>query len=270
MLLPKAFADTVRPEFLLAFETGGKPVGAAAFSIEQADALLVRVRVIRTHRRQGIGSELLHHVLRRVREKQRSAISASIDSLADPEAERFLLANGFVRIGRVHVLDAELEPMRAALARLLARARRSRRLPPSARIVPLSQAPAQEVARIYEERIEALRRLHPALIQASLTDERCEPSLVLLVDGHVAAILIGCHDIARRLAMVSARAVLDRFRGGLANIWIMSEAAEQARAAGIERIRFEALDDNHDTRRLAQRFGADTIHIWDRFQLDLT
>lgn len=271
MLLPKAFGGRVKPDVLLAFETGGaKIVGAAAYSLEQDQASLIGVRVVRPHRRQGIGTELLRQVVKRARDKQRWTINAGIDAMIEREAESFLTANRFARISRLHVLETDLEPMRAAMEKLLERARRSRRLPESARIVHPSQAPAKELTRIYDEQITTLRRLHPAIVEASLTEEQYEyPSSVLLIDEKVAAMVMVYYDMEHRRAIVPAKAVLEGFRGGLANIWVMADALEKGRAAGIERIRFEAMEENNDTRKLARRFRGETIHLYDRYRREV-
>lgn len=267
MLVPEAFGTRVRPDVLLAFEASGvRILGAAAYSKEKGGIALKRIRVLRTHRRQRIGSALLEHIVESAPLEQRKSVSADIDALAEPEAAHFLRAGGFVCMSRMHVLEVELEPMRAGMQKLFERAQRSGRVPESARIVHPSEAPTAELARIFEEQILAHRRMHPALVEASITEERFEyPSSVLLVDGHVAAMLMVCYDMENRRALVPARAVEAGFRGGIANVWVMADALEKGRRAGITRVRFEAVEDNSDTRKLARRFGGDTVHIYERY-----
>jgi len=264
MLLPEAFGRGPVPEAVLAFEEDSRTlVGAAAFRIEQQAAALAMIRVVSAHRRRGIGTALVKAVIGCVRERGCTEFAAMADAKAHPEAEVFLTANGFTRVSRLHVFEMPREPVREAVTKLLRRAERSRRLPESARIVPPSEAPTEEMVQIYDQMIT---RAHPEYLKATITDERFERfSSVLLVDGHVAAMLIVGYEPGEQHALVPARAVLDGFRGGLANIMLMAASLEKGRAAGIDRIRFESLDDNHDTLRLAQRFGAQTLHLRDRF-----
>lgn len=267
MLVPEAFGGRATPEIMLALEPSGPRIaGAAGYFLEKEQLFLRGFRVLRTHRRQGIGTALLNRVLESAHARQGRTVNVGIDAKAQPEAVRFLIANGFTCLSRLHIFEADLEPMRAAMQKLIEKARRSGRLLASARIVHPSAAPAGELARIYEEEILVHRRMHPMLVEASLTDDRFEyPSSVLLVDGHVAAMLIACYDLEHQRALVSARGVVQEFRGSVANAWVMADALERGQAAGVARIRFESLDDNNDTLKLAKKFRADTIHIYERF-----
>jgi GNAT superfamily N-acetyltransferase len=269
MLLPEPFERGLKPEVLLAFHPeGAKILGAAAFQIgrDQAAAQLFRIRVVRTHRRQAVGTALLRRVLSLSSAQGKSMVSAFADTQAHPEAEPFLAAGGFTRSRRLYVVEVDLEPMRREMTRLRDRAIRSQRVPASARLVTPPDAPAAEIADIYDEYILARRRLHPAYIEASLTGPRFEqPSSVLLVDGRVAAMVVVYYEQEHLRAHVTGRAVLPAFRGGWANVLIMADALEKGHAAGIRRVRFESSDDNRDTLKMARKFHADTINIYDTF-----
>jgi len=262
MLLPETFKRGLKPDALLAFDRH-RPMalGAVAFQTRKHETALHEIRVIRTHRRLGIGRRLLDSI-------KTSAMTAFAEAQAHPEAGPFLVANGFASVSRMLVVEVDLDPMIAEMARLRDRAIRSGRVPASARLVSPREAPAAEAVALYQA-ITAGRWIHPAHLEASLTDPRiADISSVLLVDGHVAGMVVVRSRPENDRVHVQARAVMPAFRGGWANVLIMADALEKGRAAGIRRIRFDSMDDNQDTLKLARRFHADTIAIYDRYERD--
>jgi GNAT superfamily N-acetyltransferase len=259
MLLPDVFERGLSPQVLLAFDSDRAALlGAIAFQTRGDETSLAGMRVIRTHRRRKIGTRLLSRL-------PGALISVFADSQAHPEAGPFFEANGFERGSRMFIVEVDLDPMIAAMTKLRDRALQSGRVPASARLVSPADAPAAEAGALYQE-ITAGRWIHPAHLEASLTDPRIAAiSSVLLVDGHVAGMVVVRSVPPDQRVHVQARAVMPAFRGGWANVLIMADALEKGRAAGIRRIRFDSMDDNQDTLKLARRFNADTIGVFDRF-----
>lgn len=260
MLLPETFERAVKPDVLLAFARARPMVlGAVAFHTRKQETALHEIRVIRTHRRLGIGRRLVASL-------DAPSVTAFADTQAHPEAAPFFLANGFTPVSRMFVVELDLDPMIAGMTRLRDRVIRSGRVPASARLVSPPEAPAAEAVALYQE-ITAGRWIHPAHLEASLTDPRiADISSVLLVDGHVAGMVVVRSKPQDARVHVQAKAVMPAFRGGWANVLIMADALEKGHAAGIRRIRFDVMDDNRDTLKLARRFNADTISIFDQYK----
>ena len=265
MLLPRAFGRNRAPEVLLALDedqtTNPRITGAVAYQRRARQIGILDLRVVKTHRRKGVGSRLLQNLA-----GEQAVISTFTDVLANPDAERFLTANGFERQGRMFVVEADLERMLEGMTRLRDRLVSSGRVPSSARLVTPAEAPMEEVIRLFDKFIMAERCLRPEFFRASFSSARFDQSsVILMVDGRVGGLLMveWLRDIHR--AEVPARVVVPEYRGGWANVLMMATALERGRAAGITRVRFESLEDNADTLSLARRFKADTVHILDRF-----
>jgi GNAT superfamily N-acetyltransferase len=259
MLLRDVFERGLTPQVLLAFDRDSPRVlGAIAFQTRGNETSLLGIRVIRTHRRMKIGTCLLSRL-------PGTLVYVFADSQVHPDAGPFLQANGFERGSRMYIVEVDLDPMIHAMTKLRDRALQSGRVPESARLVSPARAPASEAVALYHE-IMAMRWIHPAHLEASLTDPRiADISSVLLVDDHVAGMVVVRSAAGDYRVHVQARAVMPAFRGGWANVLIMADALEKGRAAGIRRIRFDSMDDNQDTLKLARRFNADTISVFDRF-----
>ena len=265
MLLPQAFTRGQCPDVLLAF-ADRQVAGAIAFHARGRQIGLVGLRVVRTHRRQGIGTQLLRHLCADPLSARQTHVSAFADSLASPEAAPFLTANGFERAGRLFVFEADLDRMLAGMGRLRDRLVASGRVPPQARLVTPSEAPLDQITALFDRYILSERCLRPEFLRPPFASPRFqESSVVLLMDGRVAGLVLveWLRDIHR--AEVPARIVIPEYRGGWANVLMMAVALERGKAAGIKRVRFDSLEDNADTLSLARRFNADTVHILDRF-----
>lgn len=273
MLLPEAFARGESPEVLLALdrENGNAQIaGALAYQWRGSLAGILDLRVVRTHRRRGIGRSLLRHLCRSAISAGQTHVSVFADALASPEASPFLTACGFERQGRLFVVEADLDRMLAGMSRLRDRIVHSGRVPSGVSLVQPSDAPLDELVRLYDRYILHERCVRPEFFRASFSGARFEESsVILLVDGRVGGFVMveWLREVQR--ALVPARVVIPEYRGGWANVLMMALALERGKAAGITRVRFESLESNADTLSLARRFDADTIHILDRFILDL-
>jgi GNAT superfamily N-acetyltransferase len=119
MLLPEAFTRGAAPQALLAFDSVGTLQGSAAFHHRGDSVHGLRLNVVRSHRRRGIGKQLVSAVLRQTAEREARELNAAADTLAEADAEPFLLACGFVRKSRVFTIVAEIRPRRADVKRVL-------------------------------------------------------------------------------------------------------------------------------------------------------
>ena len=184
-----------------------------------------------------------------------------------PEAEAFLLAHGFVRAARLTSVEGAVEEMRASLTALRDRLLARGKVPAAARMVRLREAPRGQVARLYAEFILHHPDLPAARIQQRLERGQLDDSTVLLVNDRGEGMILWLLDGS--LARVLARVVTPSYQGGWANALLMATALEWGCAAGAARVRFESLDTNQDTLKLAQRFQAQVVEVKDRYVLRL-
>ena len=265
MLLPRAFESPRAPEVLLAFDENRITGGVAWRS--RGDLLgIFDLRVVRTERRKGIGACLLRNLCERAAAGGQRSASIFIDSLANPDASPFLTANGFERKNRLFVVEADTRVMLAGLRKIRDRLMAAGKIPPGARLVKPSEAPMDEVIRLFDRYILAERAMRPEFFLATFGSDRFEESsVILLVEGRVAGFVMveWLRDHGR--GDVVARVVVPDYRGGWANVFMMALALERGIAAGFSRVRFESLEDNADTLSLARRYHADTVHVLDRF-----
>lgn len=98
--LPDAAADPAGRFFRLAFDSAKLSVAGALAYHDSTGALTnVRLHVVKSRRSSGVGSFLLSHVLDEARRLGRQCVLVDTDLKNEPEAEPFLVARGFRRIG---------------------------------------------------------------------------------------------------------------------------------------------------------------------------
>jgi hypothetical protein len=130
-------------------------------------------------------------------------------------------------------------------------------------IVPLALAPADEIAWMVahdlgggpvdaERRIRARAAMAP---EAGGEARGLDRSQVILREGHAAGVIIWrvTDDGA---AMVDARIVARRWRGGPLNLMLLEAGLSRGKAEGLTRVRFYCDDTVPDTLRLARRCDA--------------
>lgn len=268
MLLPDLLREAVPAEFLVAVqESEPRLLGAASFRYGGASLYSVRLRVIRTHRRQGIGSALLAAVIREARSRGCEVVAALVESGSEPEAEPFLRRHGFERRHRLTTVEASLEAARPWFAALRERLLATRGIPETARIVPFGKAPKDEVARLYAEAILRSPELEAGRIRHVLERLASPESPVAMEGDRVVGALLWSLD--GPVASVHARVVAEERRRGGVNALLMAEALESGWRAGARRVRFEIPEGNRDTEKLARRLGAQPVRILDRYVLEL-
>jgi GNAT superfamily N-acetyltransferase len=147
MLVPEAFERPGSPECLLAISKAGPGiVGAAAVRWYGQLAYGLRIRVIRTEWRQGVGSRLLEAMLAEARRRGIRRMVAAAGPRIEPSAEPFLRARGFVRVNQLTTVEAPIAGMREAIGNLRRRIEAWAKIPPSARVVWLPEAPRMKSA----------------------------------------------------------------------------------------------------------------------------
>ena len=269
MLLPeRAVRQMTRPDWLVAVQEAAPwIVGAASFQPRERVFIGVRVRVVRTHRRRGIGSRLLRHIIDEAVRRKMAAVLGRADGLTEPDAAPFLAAQGFRLLGRLTTVEADVLAMRDYLLGLRDRLIAGGKVPANARLIRFSEAPQDQVARLYAEYIVHNPEAEPALLRHPEFKEKIASSPVLMMDDQVVGILlVGVEGL---LATVHARVVTPELRGGWVNPLMMGTATEDVWQAGARRVRFEIPPDNRDTEKLARRFQAETVSAWDRYGLRL-
>ncbi len=255
-LLPEAFRGSHAPDALLALDAAGAPVACAAFQWTGDAIHELRIRVIRTRRREGIGRALVESVAALAAARRAGEIHARVNPIAEPDAEPFLIATGFRRTSRVLTVEAPPEPLASYIARLARRA-----TPPSgARIAEIAEVDRGRLAALYTSRIVPELRLPPGAAAPLVWDRRFADSPVLLVDGAVAGMLLMEANNGEGVCAIVARAVEPEYRGrGWANLLLLSEGFARGARRGSTRMRFEAPEDNPDTMKLMARANANVL-----------
>jgi GNAT superfamily N-acetyltransferase len=263
MLLPEAFSGGAAPQALLAFNAVGTLLGGAAFHQRDGAVHGLRLHVVRSHRLRGAGKQLVGAVLKTAAEWQAREVNAAADTLAEPDAEPFLLACGFVRKSRVFTIVAEMQPLCEYVFALRERLLSRGGAPAGARIAGIRESPAGALARLYTEEVVPAFHLHPGQALPLLSDPRFADSPVLLVDGKVAGMMLGEANDGSGTSLVAARVVARPHRGGRgwANLLLLAAALERGRAKSACRMRFEMPEENRDTRKLVERVRGEVVGI---------
>jgi len=262
MLLPDAFTQGARPEALVAFDQQVRNItGVATFHYAAKEIRAVRIRVVRAHRRKGIGSQFLQRICSLATERGLGEISGYSNITLESDAEAFLLANHFRRDVQVSTVEGNLLLLLDRLRGVCRRLTNAGKVPLGIRFVGLEEAPHDQLAKIYADQIAEARNFHPSYMLPVLADARLAASTVLMVDGTVRGMLLCEGNDGKNVATVHARAVSPGYRGGWANCLLMLRSAEQAWQAGSGRVRFDVPGDNSDTLKLMTRCNAEIKHV---------
>ena len=102
ILLTDACAHATGRLFRLAFDSPKPQIVGALSYYDDTEAITgVRLHVVKTRRRAGIGSLLLTYALDEAQRLGRNRVRVDTDLKNVPDAEPFLTARGFRRIGRL-------------------------------------------------------------------------------------------------------------------------------------------------------------------------
>jgi hypothetical protein len=271
MLLPAAFAESGSPDLLLAVtESPLRVLGAAAgapASYRARPALRVWLRVICPYRCRGIGSRLLDDLLAVARAFRAGAVIATHDPTEGPEGSQFLRSRGFERRDRLLTFDLDLRTLgflRDARDRLAARGK----IPPHARVVPLSEDTVEPVARLQVEHLGGAPDVVRAELRRSLRGgPSIDTSVVLRVGDDVQGHLLA--EVAGRQAVVTSCVVAPVYRGGWASVVLKVTALGRALDCGADRVRFAGSPQIRDTLKLAERSGVGAAQPLDVYALEL-
>jgi GNAT superfamily N-acetyltransferase len=267
MLLPDAFRQPPTPEAALAFVDGSRTLcGAAAYHFLKDGLIVRRLQVVRQWRRQGVGTALIGRLAAIAAEQSLRALRTYVNTLAFPEAQPFLTANGFSERGCLWAARIELAPALNVLSPLLHRLRASGRVPETVRVVHPSDAPLQEVAALCEEHMASEGSVHPAYFRTAVFADVHRYSFVLMAGERVAGCLITEGAPGVEESRIMAHVVAPEFRRGWANTVLLAVALERSAAAGVRRVRFEALDDNVDTLNWIRGLGGEITAATKRFE----
>ena len=261
MLLPAAARSGQKVRLFVA--VAGEPqrvVGAAALGLDgRGDAhrgWQVDLRVIGPFRRRGIGRALIEHVATQARDHDVGAIHAWEWAEPDSEAAKAWAALGFLPQRRRTEYEADVHTASRTLVPLLNEVREHGWIPDGARIVPLSEVDPAAVAALHVKYLGGTRQLLMPLLTGAAPD-RYDPthSRVLLLDGRVMGFTLGRVFPDQGLCEVDANVLDPAVRLGWANVWLKVDAADSLLAAGIRTMRYFALDQHTDTRRVSIRDG---------------
>jgi GNAT superfamily N-acetyltransferase len=264
MLLPETFSPRNAPECLIAVSPDGALAGAASIgwrAVGDPPAFPVSVHVLPRYRRQGLGRALLDAAAALVR-GQALALQPWKALREDSETAAFCLACGFAVHHRFLHFLAEADKMETMLATYREKLDRAGRIPPGARVVPLSEAPAAEVANLLS------REFHndPERTRARLEGRTANPpdpglSAVLLLDGVVAgAQLVRIADDG--VPELETNVIIPSLRRGWANVLLLTHDGTRPGARHDARyFRFFCDERVTDTVKLARRSGAQRTAI---------
>jgi GNAT superfamily N-acetyltransferase len=242
-------------EWLIA-RRDGRLAGAAAIvwrGWSDPAGFPVALEVIADHRRQGVGRALIEAVTALADGECGGLWTLAAQPLVGP-AQAFLRATGFQPLRRQRRFEADLDPLIAQVAPLAARARRS--APSQARIVPLAEAPLEEIGWLLSEAFGGgpARALHGLRRRAGDANDR---SLVAMDGEAVAGALMWRID--DDVAIVDARVVARQRRGAWSNLLLLDAGLAAGKAASVRRMQFHCDDTVSDTVSLARRAGADDL-----------
>ena len=177
----------------------------------------------------------------------------------DGEEMRAWAALGFSPCETVEHHELPLDEFEPQLAPLYERMRQRGRIPDSARIIPLYEADAEEVARLHLAQLGG----DPATLAQKLRGDvpgsfAARYSRVLLVDDRVVGFILG-HRVARDVVHVDANVLDPAVRGSWANVWLKLEATRGALQWGIKTFVFTTFDHYTDTRSFTERMRGVTV-----------
>jgi GNAT superfamily N-acetyltransferase len=246
MLLPETFADGATDSHLICLrKESPRVIGAVAF-VKNANAITrLHLHVVPTFRRQGFGSRILASLA----ELGVASMEGTADIVADPAAAAFCEKNQFEPAGTLTTVEAEIDSFRDHMRALCDRIS----VASSLQIVPLSDAPAAEVARLHAEEVaqEGDRNAWRSRISQQPAFQH---SPVLMVDGRVAGFLLW--NIEGTTAVVRSHVIAADYRRTSLNALLLAESLDQGWARGARRVRFSFSDANRETKKLAIRMQA--------------
>lgn len=250
MLLPETFADVSGRSYLLCSDDTGALVGAASYRAAPEAVTHLRLHVIPSFRRRGVGSWLI----KQLAHSGVPRLEGTSEVLRERHARAFCEHNGFRETDALTTVEGDIGPMREYLSKL-----RSRVAPAgSVRVLPLAEAPTDQVSLLHTEHIAQtgeFARWRALVAQSS----EMAISPVILIGGRVAGMMLG--KVEGKTAIVTSRVIAPGYHGTWVNAILIAAALDTAWLAGARRARFSYTNANGDTQKLAARFEAATVSV---------
>jgi GNAT superfamily N-acetyltransferase len=265
MLLPDVAARTPGRILRLAVDSARPSIaGALAYSDDSQSITNVRLHVVKNCRRQGVGSTLLTYALDEARRLGRTRVFADTEMLKEPDAEAFLTARGFHRVGQVTSMRGPLVPQGANAALFDMWLAKAEELPPDSRIVKINEAPADQITALFRGHIAnvpLLSEMHP-----NFQPERYKESIVVMSGDRVIGFLLA--NVQGRLVHVPALVVVPEYRRkGLSTRMI--HMVETQLAEVVDEAQYEFTESATFTAKLAADFGHEILRVAVRFERNL-
>jgi GNAT superfamily N-acetyltransferase len=251
MLPPETFADVSSRTYLLGVGNEAPHIVAAASFRQRPDEVThLRMHVVPSFRRRGLGSQIVEYIAR----NGSSCIGGAVDVIIESGAVAFCEQNHFDRVDALTTVEGDIAEMREYMHRL-----RSRIVPPrGASTIPLSAAPLDQVAHLHAQYVAQEGELNQWRGLVAYTSQM-DLSPVVMIDGRVVGILLWVLEGAT--AVVRSRVVTPGYYGTWVNATLLAEGLDVSWAAGARRARFSYTDSNRDTQKLAIRFKAETTNV---------
>jgi ribosomal protein S18 acetylase RimI-like enzyme len=260
MLLPESAGWTWTPQYLVAMEDSpAQLLGALACAptVQAAGpSWHLALNVVRTHRRQGIGSRLLELALERARYAGISSLVVQVDSSPGSGAVAFLQGAGFHSARTLTTFEGDLDL--DAWERNV-----SPVIPPGVHIVSLQEAPMDQVCQMYAANLGGTVDNVEFFLRNSLARGRLAASLVLMAGDK----LIGLYllDFWESVVEIHAKVVDPEYRGGWANPMLSLELMRRLRLSARRRVRFTAFDNVRYTMKFAGRQSLPAVKVEAQF-----
>ena len=251
------------PVELLIAKRGHAIVGAAALrwrNESDPPGFPLALHVLPPERRRGIGRRLLDAAIDLACEETPGLWSLSY-AVAGTAAADFLSACGFTPKRREHHFEAAIDALLADVGPRANRLRDRGRVSEEVRIVPLSEAPLDDVGRLLAKELGAAASVVVERLgrRVSAPEETGDRSRVALRGDRVEGAILW--QVRDGVALVEARVVHPSSRGGWLNVALLEDGLIRGRAEGLERLRFHCGDTVRDTLSLARRCDATEMEV---------
>ncbi len=273
MLLPESATWAWPAEYLVAMgDSPAQLLGALAYTptlLAGAPSWFFSLRVIRTHRRRGIGRRLIDALIDRAGSGGIPLLISHVDSGSGPEMSALLRGSGF-RPGRTVTTfegDIDLERYESHFRPICDRLQARGKVPTDLRIVSLKEAPLDGVSLLYAENLGGTIDGVELFLRRALARGGLDASFAMMVGGRV----LGLHllEVHESVVLIRAKIVAKEFRGRWVNAFLSREFAGRLRACGMHRVRFTAADDVHYTLKFAERQSVGIVNVATQFIREL-
>ncbi|MAE64917.1 MAG: hypothetical protein CMJ18_11665 [Phycisphaeraceae bacterium] len=259
VLLPDFVKRRIPPVRFVARDDASRVIGAAALfpcPLGNPVGFKMMLRVARPFRGRGIGRALVAEASAESKRRRVAALYAhkAVSPFGDELSA--WVALGFDQRKTENVYESEPSRLLEIVDPLYEKMVRLKWIPENAEIVPLRDAPHEDVARMHVRLLGgSMNHILPRIM--GFADVSYDPVLsrVLLLDGEVQGFVLA------RLpepdcSSVEALVVDPSLRLGWAHVLLKRETALHSVASKRKGIRFTAYDQHRDTRKMASETGA--------------